>query len=270
MFDEKNERQRTLENRVAVVTGASSGIGEATAKELARRGAAVALGARDEAKLEALAREIRAGGGYALPIPTDVTDEASVRALIERTVAALGGVDVLVNNAGLGLSGRVSELRADDLRYLYEVNVLGPLRCTQAALPHMRRGGRIINVSSVVGLRAIPKVGGYCSSKFALNGLSEALRVEVASGGVTVTSVYPGTTRTAFRDNSRRTRDESRGWRPKGVPAEKVAEKIARAAERGGRDVYVTLGDRAFTAAATLAPGALDYALRSWAKDRKE
>lgn len=259
--------QKTLENRVALVTGASSGIGEATAKELARRGAVVALAARDERRLEALSREIRDGGGYALPLPTDVTDEASVRAAVGRTVAELGGVDVLVNNAGLGLSGRVAELRTDDLRYVYEVNVLGPLSCIQAALPYMRRGGRIINVSSVVGLRAIPKVGGYCSSKFALNALSEALRVEVASRGVTVTSVYPGTTRTAFRDNSRRTKDEKRGWRPKGVPAEKVAAKIARAAERGGRDVYVTSLDHVFLAAATLAPGALDRALRSWAED---
>lgn len=259
--------EKTLENRVALVTGASSGIGEAAAKELASRGAAVALAARDERRLEELSREIRHRGGYALPLPTDVTDEASVRSAVELAVAELGGVDALVNNAGLGLSGRVAELRADDLRYVYEVNVLGPLRCIQAALPHMRRGGRIINVSSVVGLRAIPKVGGYCSSKFALNALSDALRVEVASRGVTVTSVYPGTTRTAFRDNSRRTRDEKRGWRPKGVSPEKVAEKIARAAERGGRDVYVTPLDRVFVAAATLFPGALDRALRSWAED---
>lgn len=265
-----DETHKTLENKVAVVTGASSGIGEATVRELAKRGAAVALAARDAERLEELAREIRAEGGYALPYPTDVTDEGSVRDLIEHAVTGLGGVDVLVNNAGLGLSGRVAELRADDLLYVYEVNVLGPLRCTQAALPHMRRGGRIINVSSVVGLRAIPKVGGYCSSKFALNALSEALRVELASRGVTVTSVYPGTTRTAFRDNSRRTKDEKRGWRPKGVPAEKVAEKIARAAERGGRDVYVTLGDRAFSTAATLAPATLDRVLRSWAKDSKD
>jgi len=264
MFDDTKE---TLENRVAVVTGASSGIGEAAAKELARRGAAVALAARDGERLDVLAQEIRNAGGYAIPVQTDVTDEESVGTLISRTVADLGGVDVLVNNAGLGLSGRVAELRADDLRYVYEVNVLGPLRCTQVALPHMRRGGRIINVSSVVGLRAIPKVGGYCSSKFALNALSESLRVEISSRGVTVTSVYPGTTRTAFRDNSRRTRDEKRGWRPKGVPAERVALKIARAAERGGRDVYVTLGDRLFTAAAGLAPGTLDRALRSWAED---
>lgn len=259
--------EKTLENRVALVTGASSGIGEAAARELASRGAVVALAARDAERLESLAREIRQRGGYALPLPSDVTDEASVRAAVERTVAELGGVDVLVNNAGLGLSGRVAELRADDLRYVYEVNVLGPLRCIQAALPHMRRGGRIINISSIVGLRAIPKVGGYCSSKFALNALSDSLRVEVASRGLTVTSVYPGTTRTAFRDNSRRTKDEKRGWRPKGVPAERVAAKIARAAERGGRDVYVTPQDRLFIMAAALVPGALDLALRSWAED---
>ena len=264
MFDDTN---KTLENRVAIVTGASSGIGEATAKELASRGAAVALAARDSGKLEELSREIRDSGGIALPIQTDVTDEESVQSLIEHTAAGLGGVDVLVNNAGLGLSGRVAELRADDLRYVYEVNVLGPLRCTQAALPRMRRGGRIINVSSVVGIRAIPKVGGYCSSKSALNALSESLRVEISSKGITVTSVYPGTTRTAFRDNSRRTKDEKRGWRPKGVPAERVAEKIARSAERGGRDVYVTPGDRLYIAAATLAPGTLDRVLRSWAED---
>ncbi|MDN5698527.1 MAG: SDR family NAD(P)-dependent oxidoreductase [Rubrobacter sp.] len=258
---------KTLENRVAVVTGASSGIGDPAAKEIARRGAVVALAARDGEKLVGIAREIRRAGGIALPVQTDVTDDESVRNFISRTVSELGGVDVLVNNAGLGLSGRVGELRADDLRYVYEVNVLGPLRCIQAALPHMRVGGRIINVSSVVGLRAIPKGGGYCSSKFALNALSEALRVEIAERGITVTSVYPGTTRTAFRDNSRRTKDEKRGWRPKGVPPEKVATKIARAAERGGRDLHVSLQDLAFTTASALSPSLVDRALRSWTKD---
>lgn len=258
---------KTLENRVAVVTGASSGIGEAAAKELSRRGAAVVLAARDGEKMEEISREIQRGGGFALPVQTDVTDDESVNKLISRAVSELGGVDVLVNNAGLGLSGRVGELRADDLRYVYEVNVLGPLRCIQAALPHMKGGGRIINVSSVVGLRAIPKVGGYCSSKAALNALSESLRVEIAGRGITVTSVYPGTTRTAFRDNSRRTKDEKRGWRPKGVPPEKVAAKIARAAERGGRDLHVSLQDLAFTTASALSPSLVDLALRSWAKD---
>ncbi len=259
--------KETLKGKVAVVTGASSGIGEATARALAGRGAAVVLAARAEEKLRFLEREISAAGGRALPVETDVTDRDSVETMVKRTIEEFGSLDILVNNAGLGLSGRVEDLRADDLRYLFEVNLVGPLICAQAALPRMNRGGRIINVSSVVGKRAIPKVGGYCATKSALNALSDTLRVEVASRSITVTSVYPGTTQTAFRENSRRTKDEKRGWRPRGVTPEKVAQKIVAAAESGGRDVYVTLPDRRFVTGTTLAPGLFDRLLRLWAKD---
>jgi short-subunit dehydrogenase len=259
--------ENPLKGRVAVVTGASSGIGEATARELASRGAAVVLASRDAGKLEALRREVSASGGRAMAVKTDISDAGSVDAMVREAVEAFGSIDVLVNNAGLGLSGRVAELRAEDLRYVFEVNTIGPLNCIQAVLPHMPRGGRIINVSSVVGRRSIPKVGGYCATKFALNALSDALRVEVADRGITVTSVYPGTTRTAFRENSRRTKDEKRGWRPKGVTPGKVAEKIADAAEKGPRDVYVTLPDRIFVAATMLFPSLTDRLLSRWAKD---
>ena len=257
--------ERSLKGKVAVVTGASSGIGEATVFELAARGASVVAAARSVEKLEALAR--RAASSGVLVVEADVADRELVEAMVGRTVEKFGRLDVLVNNAGLGLSGRISELLPEDLRYVFEVNTIGPLNCAQAALPRMGRGGRIINVSSVVGLRAIPKVGGYCSTKFALNALSDSLRVEVADRGVSVTSVYPGTTRTSFRDNSRRTRDEKRGWRPKGVTPERVAKKIADAAEKGPRDVYVTPSDRLFVAGVTLLPGLTDRVLRSWAKD---
>jgi NAD(P)-dependent dehydrogenase (short-subunit alcohol dehydrogenase family) len=259
--------ENTLKNKVAIVTGASSGIGEATSRELAARGAAVVLAARDEEKLEELARRISVSGGLALAAKTDVTDAASVEAMVERAVGELGPLDILVNNAGLGLSGRVADLRAEDLRYVFEVNVLGPLNCVQAALGRLGPGARIINVSSVIGLRAVPKVGGYCATKFALNALSDSLRVEIADRGITVTTVYPGTTLTAFRENSRRTKAEKRGWRPKGVTPEKVAEKIADAAEKGPRDVYVTLPDRLYIAGTTLLPGLTDRVLRAWAKD---
>ena len=259
--------RETLKGKVALVTGASSGIGEAAARALAQRGAAVTLVARSEERLGFIVDEISAAGGQALAVKTNVTDKNSVRDTVERTVEQFGTLDVLVNNAGLGLSGRVAELRSEDLRYVFEVNMLGPLNCVQAALPHMRRGGRIINVSSVVGKRAIPKVGGYCATKFALNALSDSLRVEVADRGITVSSVYPGTTRTAFRENSRRTKDEKRGWRPGGVTPEKVGEKISDAAENGGRDLYVTLPDRLFVAGTTLAPGLFDRVLRRWARD---
>lgn len=253
--------EKTLKDKVAIVTGASSGIGEATARALAARGAAVVLAARDENKLRALEGEIRATGGHALRIKTDVSDRGSVEELIEKTITGFGALDMLVNNAGVGLSGRVAELRVEDLRDVFEVNLIGPLNCIQAALPHLGAGGSIINVSSVVGKRAIPKVGGYCASKFALNALSDALRVEVANRDITVISVYPGTTQTAFRDNSRRTKDEQRGWRPPGVTPDKVAEKIARAAENGGRDVYVRFSDRLFVAGTTLLPGVTDRVL---------
>ncbi len=252
----------TLKNKVAVVTGASSGIGEAAARALAARGAVVVLAARGEEKLRVLQEEISASGGRALAVGADVVDRGSVEALMGRAVAEFGALDVLVNNAGVGLSGRVAELRAEDLRHVMEVNLIGPLNCIQAALPHMGPGGRIVNVSSVIGLRAIPKVGGYCATKSALNALSDALRVEVANRGITVTSVYPGTTHTAFRENSRRTGSERRGWRPPGVTPDRVAEKVARAAEKGGRDVYVRLSDRLFVAGAKLLPGLTDRALR--------
>lgn len=259
--------EQTLKGKVAVVTGASSGIGEETARELAARGARVVLASRAMDRLEALQRGISASGGLALAIETDVSDRASVEAMVRRTVGELGSLDVLVNNAGLGLSGKISEVRPEDVRHVFEVNVIGPLNCIQASLPHMGQGGHIVNVSSVVGKRAIPKVGAYCASKAAMNALSDALRVEVAARGITVTSVYPGTTRTSFRENSRRTGTEKRGWRPSGVTPDKVARKIANAAEKGPRDVYVTVPDRLFVAGVTLFPGLTDRLLRLWVRD---
>ena len=254
--------EQTLKGKVAIVTGASSGIGEAAARALALRGAAVVAVARNEERLRELERGAQFSGGRIMALKTDVADRGSVDAMVDRVVEEFGAPDILVNNAGLGLSGRVEELRAEDLRDVMEVNLIGSLNCIQAALPRMKFGSQVINVSSVVGKRAIPKVGGYCASKFALNALSEALRVEVASRGIAVTSVYPGTTSTAFRDNSRRTRDEKRGWRPPGVTPDRVAEKIAHAAEKGGRDVYVRFSDRLFIAGTMLFPGLMDRVLR--------
>ena len=231
-------------------------------RALAERGAKVVAAARNEERLRELEKEVRASGGQIVGVKTDVTDRDSVESMVKRTIEEFGAPDILVNNAGLGLSGRVEELRAEDLRDVMEVNLIGPLNCIQAALPHMKSGGHIINVSSVVGKRAIPKVGGYCASKFALNGITDALRVETAGRGIAVTSVYPGTTSTAFRDNSRRTRDEKRGWRPPGVTPDRVAEKIVRAAEKGGRDMYVRSSDRLFVAGTTLFPGLTDRVIR--------
>lgn len=258
----------TLEGRVAIVTGASGGIGAATAVALAASGASVALAARNREKLEEVTHGILASGGRAVAVETDVTDRDSVSRMVEGVVGRLGSPDILVNNAGLGLSGRVEEIRPEDLRYVYEVNVIGVLNCLQVTLPAMKSCGRVVNISSVVGKRSLPMVGGYCSSKSALNALSDSLRVELASRNISVTSVYPGTTTTDFKINARRTKDEKRGWRPSGVPPERVAREVLRAvsAAKSPRDVYITPRDRAFAAAAALFPGVLDLVLRRWTK----
>lgn len=226
------------------------------------------LAARNAQKIEAVSGGISASGGISLALPTDVTDRDEVEAMVLAARERFGRVDAIVNNAGMGLSGKVTDLRAEDLRHVYEVNVVGVLNCVQAAIPHLASGGRVVNVSSVVGMRSLPVVGGYCSSKFALNALTDSLRVEVASRGIHVTSVYPGTTSTGFRDNARRTGEEKRGWRPSGVPPEKVAGVISRvlAAKKPPRDAYVTVRDHAFVVGTGLFPGLTDLVLRSWAK----
>src|SRR4028118_2079928 len=132
--------ERSLKGKVALVTGASSGIGEATVLELASRGASVVAAARSVEKLEDLARRAAASG--VLVVEADVADRGSGEAMGGRTVEKFGRLDVLVNNAGLGLSGRVAELRPEDLRYVFEVNTIGPLNCEPAARPHVGEGGR--------------------------------------------------------------------------------------------------------------------------------
>ena len=183
-----------LSGRVAAVTGASSGIGEATALALARAGAAVALGARRVDRLEALAARIEEAGGRAIAVECDVADEASANAFIAATVEQLGGLDILVNNAGVMLLGPIEGADTDEWRRMMDVNVLGLLYCTQAALPHLRESGHghIVNVSSVAGRTASAFVGVYNATKWAVTGFSEALRQEAAMSKIRVTCVEPG------------------------------------------------------------------------------
>jgi NADP-dependent 3-hydroxy acid dehydrogenase YdfG len=183
-----------LEGKVAAITGASSGIGEATALALVREGAAVAIGARREDRLSDLAQRIEAGGGRALPIAIDIRDEASARGFVERAHSELGRLDVLVNNAGVMLLGPIEGADVDDWRRMVDVNVLGLLYCTHAALPLLREqgGGDIVNVSSVAGRFAGPGSGVYNLTKFGVNAFSEALRQEVVASKIRVTVIEPG------------------------------------------------------------------------------
>jgi NADP-dependent 3-hydroxy acid dehydrogenase YdfG len=183
-----------MANPVAVVTGASSGIGEATAKALAREGYAVALAARREDRINELAQEISSSGGTALAVPTDVGDASSAQALIQRAKDELGSVDVLINNAGVMLLGPILGADIEHWQRMVNVNVLGLLYCTHAALPIMQEqnSGHIVNVSSVAGRVARLGSGVYNATKFGVGAFSESLRQEGVNYGVRVTIVEPG------------------------------------------------------------------------------
>ncbi len=246
--------------KVVLITGASSGIGAATARALAAAGAHVVLTARDTARLDALARELN---GRARAIPANVADPIEVQRLVAEVITTWQRIDVLINNAGVGLASPVARVQPEDLRAALDVNLFGSLYLTQAVLPHMQRSrrGQIIFVSSVVGLRALPYAGGYAATKAALERLSEALRVELRGSGITVTLVRPGTTRTAFNTRRLGVHGDQRRFNPPGVAPERVAETIVRAIRREPRVAYVTWSDRLTLWMALMLPGLADWLL---------
>lgn len=231
---------------VALVTGASSGLGEALAAELASRGWKVAAGARRAEDLARLARD------SVLPVELDVTDAGQVAAAVEEAVAWGGGLQMVVNNAGWGLIGPVTELEPSDLHRQLDVNVAGVLRVVRAALPALvaASGGRIVNVGSVSGLAATPFAGAYCASKAALHLLSDALRMELAPFGVRVVVVQPGAVDSRF---GARAAEEARRYGRDGTPWAAVADRI---------EARARLSERNPTPAAVAARTILDAALR--------
>ncbi len=194
-----------LDGRVAAITGASSGIGEATALALSGAGAAVALGARRKDRIEALAKRIEDDGGKALAVEVDVGDEAQARAFIERAHSELGGLHALINNAGVMLLGPVEGADTEEWRRMVNVNVLGLLYCTHAAIGPIREsgGGDIVNVSSVAGRHAAAGAGVYNFTKFGVTGFSEALRQEALHSKIRVTCVEPGFVATELQGHNK-------------------------------------------------------------------
>lgn len=252
-----------LRERTVIVTGASSGIGRATARTLAQAGANVVLAARSKAKLEDLARELKPLSARAIPV--DVTERLSVEALMRRASEEFGAIDVLVNNAGVGLFAPIADGNPDNARYLFDVNVWGAVNCIQAAAPYMRDQGEghIVNVSSIAGHISPPYMGMYAATKHALAAISDALRNEVASDGIGVTTVYPGLTETAFTENMLQEVEAPR-IPPivRFVPAEAVARRIYQAIRWNLRDVYVAPEDIAAILSDALLPAISDRVLR--------
>jgi len=200
-----------LDGTVALVTGASSGIGAATATALAAQGAAVALAARREDRLEALAADIRDQGGTALVLECDITDEQQAVGAVERTVAGLGRLDTLINNAGVMLLGPVVDAPLSEWQQMVQLNVLGLLYCAHAALPHLLRAAQdgprqvadLVNISSVAGRVARTGNGVYSLTKHGVGAFSESLRQEVAKRYVRVSLVEPGATATELVSHNR-------------------------------------------------------------------
>jgi NADP-dependent 3-hydroxy acid dehydrogenase YdfG len=193
-----------LDGKVAAVTGATSGIGEATAVALAGAGAKVALAGRREDRLNAVAERIEGDGGRALAVPTDVGDEAQANAFVQRAHEELGGLNILINNAGVMLLGPVTGANTDEWREMINANCFGVLYCTHAALPLLGAagGGDIVNVSSVAGRQASLGSAVYNMTKWGVNGFSEGLRQEALHAGIRVSVVEPGMVETELLEHN--------------------------------------------------------------------
>jgi NAD(P)-dependent dehydrogenase (short-subunit alcohol dehydrogenase family) len=259
--------EHAFRDQTIVVTGASSGIGRATAIAFGAAGARVGLVARRRTELEAVATEIGTAGGRALVVPTDVTNRDAVSRAFDAVAAAFGPIDVVVNNAGVLIPSPVTTLRGEDLDAMLRVNLFGALFVMQEAVARMAtRGGAIVNVASLAGRRGVTPLGGYCASKFALVGLTEALRTELHGSPVHVALVMPGVVETPMVDAAGQNPEFAELWPPAlNMPPSWVVWAVFAAARFRLVEVSVPPGAATLEKLAALAPGAADTLLH-WAR----
>ena len=262
-------------NHAVLITGASSGLGAALARELGREGASLVLLGRRRERLEALCAELTNAGVKAAAHVGDVTRRADLDAAVELAVERYGRLDMTVANAGFGVVGTIDTLEVDDYRRQFETNVFGVLETVKASLSELRKAhGRLVLIGSVAGYIATPNASPYAMSKFAVRALALALRPELAPLGVTVTLISPGFIASEIRqvDNQGvhhpRARDPVPAWLI--MPADVAAKKIVAAAYRRRREAIVTVHGKIFVWLQRFAPWALSLAMRGGVKGRPE
>ena len=221
-----------IKGKVVVITGASSGLGEATARLLSAEGASVVLGARRVDRIQSLADELNAKGGKALAVATDVTDHEQVKKLVDAAVQKFGRIDVMINNAGIMPHSPLERLKIDDWNRTIDVNIKGVLYGIAAALPHMKqqKAGHIINVSSVAGHKVTPNGAVYCATKHAVRALSEGLRGEVKPYNIRTTIISPGAVATELPDSITEpdiAAGISKFYKETAIPADSFARAVA-------------------------------------------
>jgi short-subunit dehydrogenase len=219
---------RDLTGKRAILTGASGGIGRAIAAELVKAGVRVALASRSADKLNALASELKLAGGNVIAVPTDVTKADDRRQLVDAAVIAFGGLDLLINNAGVGSWGHFANSTEEICRTVMEVNFFGPIELTRLAMPHLTNGNHsaVVNVTSMCGRKGMPAWPEYSASKFALVGMSEAWRAEFARFDVDVLTIVPGMTNSGFQNNWLRTDGKADLRFEEGMTPEYLAAQI--------------------------------------------
>ena len=250
-------RLKPIKDQVIVITGASSGIGLATALEAAKRGACVVLASRDETDIMNAADQIAAAGGHATPVIVDVGEQGSVESLAEEAIATYGRIDTWVNNAGVSIYGKLEEVPIDDAHRLFETNYWGVVHGSLAALPHLRmNGGALINVGSELSETAMPLQGHYAASKHAVKGFTDTLRMELHKEGapISVTLIQPAAIDTPYPEHAM----NYLGVEPKHAPPvyapEIVADAILACAESPRRNLRVGGAAKLFTAMEKVAP----------------
>ncbi len=262
-------------DHVVLITGASSGIGAALARELAREGAKLVLMARRQERLEELRAELAAAGAEALAHVGDVTRRADVEAAVAAALERYGRLDMAVANAGFGVVGTLEKLAVEDYRRQFETNVFAVLETVKACLPELRKTrGRVVLIGSVAGYVSAPNASPYAMSKFAIRALALALGPELAPSGVSVTLISPGFIASEIRQVDNRgahhshARDPLPAWLV--MPADVAARKIVAAAYRRRREAIVTVHGKALVWLQRFAPWVLRLAMRRGVKGRRE